>query len=99
MYNYYPQTNGINWVQGIEGAKAWQMLPNSNAVLMDSEIDGRFYIKVCDSIGMSTLRSFEFKEISQAPKQECQFITREEVEQMIKEYANGKQPIPAAEQK
>ena len=42
---YYQQpNNGINWVQGIEGGKAYQLPPNSNAVLMDSENDGIFYI-------------------------------------------------------
>ena len=26
--NYQPQKNGINWVQGVEGAKAFQLMPN-----------------------------------------------------------------------
>ena len=56
--------NGINWVQGIEGAKAFQLYPNSNAILMDSENDGRFYIKICDSVGMSTLRIFNYTEVT-----------------------------------
>ena len=66
---YMPQsqtqarTNGIVWVQGIEGAKAYQVPANSNAIMMDSEIDGRFYIKTCDEVGMSKLRLFKFEEI------------------------------------
>ena len=56
------QKNGIKWVQGIEGAKAYQLEPNSNAQLMDSENDGVFYIKVCDDIGMCSLRIFDYKE-------------------------------------
>ena len=58
--NYQPQKNGINWVQGVEGAKAFQLMPNSNTVLMDSENDGIFYIKVCDNIGMCSLRKFRY---------------------------------------
>lgn len=55
---FYQQqaNNGILWVQGIEGAKAWQLSPNSNVILMDSENDGRFYIKISDNVGMCNLR-------------------------------------------
>ena len=65
---YQPQTNGINWVQGIEGAKAWQLSPNSNVMLLDSENDGRFYIKVSDNVGMCTLRVFSYTEITDQSK-------------------------------
>ena len=62
----YPQAlnNGIVWVQGIEGAKAYQLMPNSNTILMDSENDERFYIKVADNVGMCTLRVFKYEEIT-----------------------------------
>ena len=63
-YPTYPQQNGIVWVQGIEGAKAYQLSPNSNAMLMDSESNNRFYIKVSDNVGMCTLRIFEYNEIT-----------------------------------
>ena len=39
-------TNNIVWVQGIEGAKAWQLTPNSMVILLDSEAEGKMYIKV-----------------------------------------------------
>lgn len=77
-YNYqqqfpYPKpqvpSNGIIWVQGIEGAKAYQMSPNSNAQLMDSENNGIFYVKVTDNIGMATLRVFRYTEIAQQDMQ------------------------------
>jgi len=65
-YNNYNTTsqavNGIIWVQGIEGAKAYQLQPNSNAILMDSENDETFYIKVSDNVGMCNLRVFKYKE-------------------------------------
>lgn len=55
-------TNNIVWVQGIEGAKAWQLAPNSMVILLDSEAEGKMYIKVSDNIGMSSLRIFNYTE-------------------------------------
>lgn len=56
--------NTLNWVQGIEGAKAFQIGPNSNALMLDSENDGIFYIKTSDNIGMCSMRTFKFEEIT-----------------------------------
>ena len=83
-----PRTNGINWVQGIEGAKAWQLPANSNVVLLDSETDGRFYIKVSDNIGMCNLRVFEYQEITDSPKAEnkvdmSQYVTKSELKEIL----------------
>lgn len=100
MYNngfigYQPQKNGINWVQSVEGAKAFQLMPNSNTVLMDSENDGIFYIKVCDNIGMCSLRKFRYQEIIDEPQpQPNQYITRNELMAILKEMKN-EQTIPA----
>lgn len=87
MYNnYLPyQQNTINWVQGLEGAKAYPLTANSNVVLMDSENEGIFYIKVADNIGMSIIRRFKYEEIIESPKTENQYITREELMQILKE--------------
>lgn len=86
--NYQPQKNGINWVQGVEGAKAFQLMPNSNTVLMDSENDGIFYIKVCDNIGMCSLRKFRYQEIIDEPQQTNQYVTRDELMNILKELKN-----------
>ena len=58
-------TNNIIWVQGIEGAKAWQLNPNSMVILLDSEAEGKMYIKVSDNIGMCSLRIFDYTEVAQ----------------------------------
>ena len=82
-----PQTNGITWVQGIEGAKAFQMIPNSNTILMDSENDGRFYIKVSDNVGMCNLRTFSYKEITEPTTSKVDmsmYVTRQELEDAIR---------------
>ena len=112
MNNYYQQpynpysspygvANGITWVQGVEGAKAYQMAPSSSAVLMDSEIEGRMYIKTVDNIGISNLRYFQYSEIG-IPKNDTlqpdfrDYVTKTEFEsaiEEIKEAMNGKQTV------
>ena len=91
---YYPQqNNGINWVQGIEGAKAWQLMPNSNVLLMDSENDGRFYIKVSDNVGMCTLRSFRYEEVTEQKPQTVdmsQYVKKSELETLLNSMLGGK---------
>ena len=93
QYNQNPymqqrmMNNGIVWVQGVEGAKAFQLMPNSNALLMDSENDGIFYIKTSDNIGMCNLRVFKYEEVNNTPTQTqldtSQFVTREELNNII----------------
>lgn len=58
---------GINWVQGLAGAKAFMVAPGQTAFLMDSE-GQTFYMKSADQSGMPTLRVFDFQErLQQAP--------------------------------
>ena len=81
-----PQTNGMTWVQGQEGAKAYQMTPNSIMPLFDSENDGRFYIKVSDNVGMCNLRTFSYTEITNQPTSSVDlsnYVTRQELESAI----------------
>lgn len=91
FYNYNQRmSNGIIWVQGIEGAKAYQLMPNSNVILMDSETDNRFYIKTSDSVGMCNLRIFEYNEVTgnTSSIDTAQFVTKEELKAVIKELRN-----------
>lgn len=60
-----PQT-GINWVQGLSGAKAFMVAPGQTAFLMDSE-GQTFYMKSADQSGMPSLRIFDFQERTQQP--------------------------------
>lgn len=103
-YNQRPQmfqqNNGINWVQGIEGAKAWQLSPNSNSILMDSENDGIFYIKVSDNVGMCNLRIFKYEEMTNQPKQNqvdmSEYVKKSELESLINSIFGGttnEQPV------
>lgn len=84
----YPQqsNNGIVWVQGLEGAKAYPVASGASVMLMDSE-ENVFYIKTTDQSGMpSPLRVFDYTERTETPKVDTStFVTREEFEKRISE--------------
>lgn len=96
MYgNQYPQygqqpqppmqtQTGLNRVTGIEGARAFQVPPNSVVPLFDDTQDV-FYIKTTDSGGFPTLKGYRFSPIEDAPTQPTQGLTRSEIEQIIRE--------------
>lgn len=87
------QQNGITWVQGIEGAKAFQIAPSSNTVMLDSENDGIFYIKVSDNVGMCTLRIFKFTEITEqqpAKLNPDEYVKKSELEEILNKMLGGK---------
>ena len=92
-------TNNIVWVQGIEGAKAWQLSPNSMVILLDSEVEGKMYIKVSDNIGMSSLRIFNYTEeiTSNATINNdldlTQFVKKDELAKLIKEVLASEQTV------
>ena len=99
---FIPQPqNGITWVQGIEGAKAYQIAPSSNTVMLDSENDGIFYIKVADNVGMCTLRIFKFTEITNEQPAKInpdEYVKKSELEAILNSMLGGKsneQSIPA----
>lgn len=77
-----PFKPGIIWVQGVEGAKAYQVQPNGAVVLMDSENEGTFYIKTTDSIGISTLRTFKYEEVVNKPASP-EYVTMTQLEEMM----------------
>jgi len=95
-------TNNLVWVQGIEGAKAWQLSPNSMIIMLDSETEGKMYIKVSDNIGISTLRTFSYVEDLPPASTNVtinkdldlsQYVTKEEVKNLIKELIDNEQSI------
>ena len=93
-----PQVNqGLLWVSGEVGAKSYLVAPNSTVLLMDSDTQ-RFYLKSADNAGMPNLRIFEYKEVTNIPKNEPQalnldenvlndkFVTRDEYEGLKRQY-------------
>ncbi len=81
-----PASNGIIWVQGEEGAKAYMVAAGNSVLLMDSE-NSAFYIKSTDASGMPMpLRVFDYTERTGTEKvtqtvqeSSVQFATKEEL--------------------
>lgn len=96
-YSTYPQytqhgSSGLTWVQGIEGAKSYNVNPGQSVLLMDAESNS-FFIKSADASGMPLpIRIFDYTErIAQNSPQlptatvndTSVFVTREEFESRI----------------
>lgn len=58
--------NGILWVQGEAGAKAWAVAPNQTVTLMDSE-NPVLYLKSADMSGVPSMRIFDLVERNNKP--------------------------------
>ena len=58
--NFQSQTN-ITFVNCIECAKAFQLRPNSNVLLIDSD-NSKFYVKSTDNLGIANISSYSFVE-------------------------------------
>lgn len=94
MQNYQLNTqqanNGIVWVQGEAGARAYPVAAGNSVMLLDSE-SPVFYIKSTDNTGMPTpLRIFDFTERTQtaiqttpaAPTLENDFATKADLQEL-----------------
>lgn len=61
----YPQNENVYaFVNGVEGAKSYQLRPNQSVMLMDSE-QPLCYMKSANAMGQATLRYFRLTEISE----------------------------------
>lgn len=78
--------NGLVSVTGIEGAKAYQLPPNSSMPLFDQDND-LLYLKTTDSAGYPTIKTFAFKPTDEpkhaAPEQE--YVPRSEFDALVAE--------------
>lgn len=99
MQAQYQQTQPVNqgllWVSGEAGAKAYLLTPNTSVLLLDSESE-RFYIKTADQAAMPTLRTYEYKEVTAgvtpAPQKQPEmsmddkYVTRQEYNDLRGKY-------------
>lgn len=91
------QQNNLIRVTGIDGAKAYQMSPNSSVALFDSESD-IMYVKTTDGAGFPTIRTFRFEPIEDVPKIQDAYITRDEFDALKQEVEKyGKQFVQGTE--
>lgn len=79
-------------VNGIESAKAFNTLPNSQIALFDANEDV-MYIKTTDANGFATIRKFRFVEESEEPLDASKYVTIEEFNKFKEEILNGKQSV------
>ena len=81
-------TSNIIWVQGVEGAKGYQLPAKANMLVMDSENENTMYIISSDEVGMRKMRVFKFEEIEQKPATPAdmsQYVTKDDVRNIILE--------------
>ena len=87
--------DGLIRVTGMEGARAYQMPPNSAVALFDGGQDV-FYVKTTDGAGFTTIRAYSFQPMEQAQAMGAsEYVTRTEFEQLKEMIVHGKQPVPA----
>lgn len=100
MPQYYPQTNwsyqpqtatnqpinGLVSVTGMEGAKAYQLPPNSSMPLFDGDEDV-LYVKTTDAAGYPTIKSFRFEPMEpiEAKVVEADYVPRSEFDALVSE--------------
>lgn len=83
------QGNGIVWVSGEAGAKAYLVAPNTSVALWDSEANV-IYIKSADASGMPSIKILDYNVRDNSPKTaeiqpQADFVTHNELADMQKE--------------
>ncbi len=108
QYNYTPnyqnglqgQIKSLTRVNGLEGAKAFQIMPRETVALFDGN-DDIFYIKSADDGGFPTIKAYRFAEIDlTGAKPTNDYVTKSEFEELrneVKKYAE--QSIPKSRAK
>ena len=96
QYNYIPnsqnglqgQIKSLTRVNGIEGAKAYQVMPRETVALFDGN-DDIFYVKSADDGGFPTIKAYRFSEIDlTGAKPTNDYVTKSEFEELKKEVQN-----------
>ena len=87
--------SNIEYVNGIEGAKAFILPPNAQKLLLDSD-NTFFYIKTTDAQGKPSVRRFRYVDIDaeqSQPKQEQQkvsYVTLDQFADLLQNFDNLK---------
>lgn len=95
--NAQKQFNQYAYVNGIEGAKAFPMTPDTRIMLMDQN-EPIFYMKASNMLGQSTITVYRFEEVQQgtqtqepcsAPQQTPvpEFLTKDDIKPLIERIA------------
>ena len=82
------QIKSLTRVNGIEGAKAYQVMPRETVALFDGN-DDIFYVKSADDGGFPTIKEYRFSEIDlTGAKPTNDYVTKSEFEELKKEVQN-----------
>lgn len=88
-----PPRDGLIRVTGMEGARAYQMPPNSAVALFDGGQD-IFYVKTTDGAGFPTIRAYAFTPLQdQAAQPSGDYVTRAEFNALKEMIEHGQQPV------
>lgn len=88
-YQPYLQTQQIIKVNGEGGAKAYQMAPNSSALLLD-ETAPRIWLKTTDGAGYPSMSAYKLEPYNPEPEKDIEGIIKriEKLERAIDEKSN-----------
>lgn len=85
--------DGLIRVTGMDGAKAYQLPPNSAVALFDGGQDV-FYVKTTDGAGFPTIKAYAFAPMQEAaPQPAPEYVTRQEFDQLKEAILGGKQSV------
>lgn len=89
-YNQPTMNNAYIPVQGYDGAKYYQMSPNSRAFLKDEINQDYLYIKTTDNIGVASIETYTKAEAPAAPSKDLtDYVRKDELMTLIKELSGG----------
>lgn len=86
------QPLSLVYVNGIAGANAYNIPPNSMVALFDQNSD-IMYIKSSDGAGYSSVKAYTFTEMQNNQQPVGNYVTQEEFNQFKQEILNGKQSV------
>lgn len=90
QYQGAAYSGNVTQVSGIEGARAFQMMPNSTAALFSSSEDV-FYFKSTDGAGYPTVKAYRFEEVPAEGAADA--ATRAELEEMKEAVSRVEQSV------
>ena len=87
--------HGFVYVTGLEGAKAYQMPPNSEMPLFDSTNDGVMFIKTTDGAGFPTITVVDCKR-RDGQREQSSYVTREELDRVYSDLSTQVEQMKGA---
>ena len=80
----------FDFVNGVEGAKSYRLLPNQSAILLDND-NSLMYIKTANALGQSAIEYYSIQKTTEeslrgTPKQEpsASYVSRDDFDALVK---------------